>query len=461
MGEANIWEPRKVLQTSADTKELIQDYIAVGGESKFTLTDFSYITDTGGLAVFKNGVRLLKDTEWVEQTESTFLLLTASVVTGDVISAVAFTGITYDVLVDANNLTTIALVASTGVYSSDSVLSTTGYATSGDGGISIWKQNGVTGQTVSQTPTQLDDELLNDGLGNQWALVIGQNLDFTSTQFFPLPFGAEGPGSYMYGTDGFKKVITSQSLDWNGVVNKNRLQLIAHRGFRRTYPESTMVAFTSAVSAGANAIECDVQITSDGVPIIFHDITVDLLTSGTGAVTSLTLAEIQALTFTSTVGTVLAGCRIPTFLDALRYCKSAGIEMYPEIKGFRALSDVSLMLADIISAGMLQQVFMQSFSIDTLEYTRTLNSTVSLGLTGSTTVQVTYESLIDRVAALGGNGFIYWTYASLLSTPAIITYAKSKSVDIGSWTVNDADNAKELMKLGVNKIMSDIYIGVL
>jgi hypothetical protein len=168
MGEANVWEPRVIAQTSADTKELIQDYTAVGGETNFTLTAFLYITNTGGLAVFKNGVRLLKDTEWEELTESTFRLLTASVIAADIISAVAFTGITYETPI---KLTTTELIASTIVFPADTVINTTGYTTSGDGRGGAWKQNGVTGEPVSQSPGQLDNSLLNNGLGTQFALM--------------------------------------------------------------------------------------------------------------------------------------------------------------------------------------------------------------------------------------------------------------------------------------------------
>jgi hypothetical protein len=71
----------------------------------------------------------------------------------------------------ATQITTTALIASTATFSSSTVINTTGFTTSGDGGNGGWKQNGETGQTVSRSPAQLGDALLNDALGNQWALV--------------------------------------------------------------------------------------------------------------------------------------------------------------------------------------------------------------------------------------------------------------------------------------------------
>jgi hypothetical protein len=70
----------------------------------------------------------------------------------------------------AYQLTTTDLIASTATFAAATSIPTSGFATSGDGGNGSWKQNGVTGQTPSQSPAQLGDALLNDGNGNQWAL---------------------------------------------------------------------------------------------------------------------------------------------------------------------------------------------------------------------------------------------------------------------------------------------------
>ena len=71
----------------------------------------------------------------------------------------------------ANQLTTTELIASVAIYAADVNIGTSGFLTSGDIGSGNWLQNGVTAQPVSQSPAQLDDALLNDANGNQWALV--------------------------------------------------------------------------------------------------------------------------------------------------------------------------------------------------------------------------------------------------------------------------------------------------
>jgi hypothetical protein len=82
----------------------------------------------------------------------------------------------------AYQLTTTELIASTATFTAATVIPTSGFTTSGTGG-APWKQNGVTGQTVSQTPAQLGGALLNDGNGNQWALVQGLIVTLESLGF--------------------------------------------------------------------------------------------------------------------------------------------------------------------------------------------------------------------------------------------------------------------------------------
>ena len=78
----------------------------------------------------------------------------------------------------AYQLTTTDLIASTATFAAETNIPTSGFTTSGDGGNGSWKQNGVTAQTPSQSPAQLGDALLNDGNGNQWAMLLSNDFEF-------------------------------------------------------------------------------------------------------------------------------------------------------------------------------------------------------------------------------------------------------------------------------------------
>ncbi len=71
----------------------------------------------------------------------------------------------------AAQITTTELIGSTAIFAPDQVVTTSGFLTDGDGGSGQWMQNGVTAQPANQTPAQLGNAKLNDGNGNQWALV--------------------------------------------------------------------------------------------------------------------------------------------------------------------------------------------------------------------------------------------------------------------------------------------------
>lgn len=71
--------------------------------------------------------------------------------------------------------------------------------------------------------------------------------------------------------------------------------IIAHRGFSSKAPENTPAAFDLAIQSGFPNIELDVQLSSDGVPVIIHDTTLDRTTNGLGNVANYNLEALQQL----------------------------------------------------------------------------------------------------------------------------------------------------------------------
>ncbi|MGL1903042.1 MAG: glycerophosphodiester phosphodiesterase [Fibrobacterales bacterium] len=86
---------------------------------------------------------------------------------------------------------------------------------------------------------------------------------------------------------------------------------IAHRGLHSVQPENTLEAFLAAWQIGAHMIECDIQLSSDGVPVIFHDDTLQRMCGVNKAVYECTALELQSYTIGS------SGARIPTLLELM------------------------------------------------------------------------------------------------------------------------------------------------
>lgn len=71
--------------------------------------------------------------------------------------------------------------------------------------------------------------------------------------------------------------------------------VFAHRGDLAHAPENTLPSFTQALQKGADGVELDAKLTSDGQVVVIHDPTVDRTTDGTGRVASLSMDEIRSL----------------------------------------------------------------------------------------------------------------------------------------------------------------------
>jgi glycerophosphoryl diester phosphodiesterase len=69
----------------------------------------------------------------------------------------------------------------------------------------------------------------------------------------------------------------------------------AHRGLARLYPENTRASVLGALRAGLDKVEIDVQLSSDGVPVVLHDPTLDRLCGRSGDVRRWPWARLKKL----------------------------------------------------------------------------------------------------------------------------------------------------------------------
>ena len=116
------------------------------------------------------------------------------------------------------------------------------------------------------------------------------------------------------------------------LMDNPNLRAVNHRGYNTIAPENTLSAFRLSAEMGFKWVELDVQWTSDGVPVILHDATIDRTSNGTGAIKDLRFVEVRQYDFGSWKSEEYAGEQIPTFEEALLCCKWAGLKIYVEIK---------------------------------------------------------------------------------------------------------------------------------
>jgi len=207
--------------------------------------------------------------------------------------------------------------------------------------------------------------------------------------------------------------------------------LHAHRGASHAAPENTLRAFELAVVEGADALELDVRLSSDDVPVIFHD---DDLLRMTG------VAGKTAATSWSAFGELrVRGESIPAFADIVAFTRDHGlalnIELKPIAKPLALVAACEPILRELMA---LTDTMVSSFDPRVLAMLHARLPDLSLGL------------ILEDVRAL----------AALKMLPPVALHLRHDLIDVASlpmfldltktlraWTVDDPAVARRLMAL--------------
>lgn len=123
--------------------------------------------------------------------------------------------------------------------------------------------------------------------------------------------------------------LLSSKNEFNYPVSK-----IMHRCAGIHAPENTLAAIKYGYHHHKNqAIEFDVQLTRDNVPVVIHDVELSRTTSGRGIVKNISLSALSSLDAGSWYDKAFYEERIPLFTEVVEYCKSNSIWMNIELKG--------------------------------------------------------------------------------------------------------------------------------
>ena len=177
----------------------------------------------------------------------------------------------------------------------------------------------------------------------------------------------------------------------------NHLIVVAHRGGAGLGMENSLSCIEKGIQAGADMVEIDLHLTSDGRIVVCHDRTVNRTTNGEGRIAEMTWAEIQQLRLLDKDGKP-SDETLPTFEQVLELCKGR-CGMLIEIKKKKDLYVGIEALADSLvkQYGMQNQVVFQSFNDDVLFKLHELDPTLRLekllfSLTGNTLFDGTFTS---------------------------------------------------------------------
>lgn len=232
---------------------------------------------------------------------------------------------------------------------------------------------------------------------------------------------------------------------------------IAHRGGGGEAPENTLAAFELALRQGAEGIELDVHLSSDGMPMVIHDPRLGRTTSGHGWVSEHRANALRRLDagswfnrrFPEKARQRYVGAKIPLLSEVLAWVRQHKILALVEIKGGRSTYPgiEAKVLDEIECAGVWWLATIVSFDLATLRRVRELDSHLSLGLDVSRSLLA-----IRRIRSLAGKAILpHWAIASR----GFIRRAHQHSLRVFTWTVDQPARMERMIADGVDGIITN------
>lgn len=240
--------------------------------------------------------------------------------------------------------------------------------------------------------------------------------------------------------------------------------IYAHRGLAQTHAENTDTAFSHALSHGADWIETDVNTTSDGVVVVFHDPTLKRVAGHVGAIKDMTWEQLKSLEMKD-------GGTIPRLEDTLR--------AFPTIRFNVDLKDAGSaekIVPVLLATGAHDRVRLASFSGRRLRqaYAEAQKAGIHLTMSASP-VAVALFYVISRVSPRLWSWLlpflrrVFLPFDSLqiplhlrcagrtlrIADRAFVEAAHQAGLEVHVWTVDDERTMRELIALGVDGIITN------
>ncbi len=213
--------------------------------------------------------------------------------------------------------------------------------------------------------------------------------------------------------------------------------VVGHRGASVGVRENTVEAFRLARQLGADWVELDVRRTADSVLVAHHDAH---LPDGR-LIAETPLDELPGWT--------------PSLAEALEACEGMGvvveIKNHPGEAGYDAANTIAIAVAGLVSAyRSYDKVMVSSFNSAAVERIREVDERLATALLMFDPVRVLQG--VDRAAAYGHSA-IHPYYSTV--DESLLRRARKASVAVWPWSVNEVGAAEELVRLGVDAIITD------
>jgi glycerophosphoryl diester phosphodiesterase len=243
-------------------------------------------------------------------------------------------------------------------------------------------------------------------------------------------------------------------------LSRSRPLVIAHRGNSSAAPENTLSAFRSALALGVDGVEFDYHHSADGVPVVFHDDTLDRTTDACKLwqrsnirIADCPLGELAKLDYGSWFEKKGAFANEPlatvdAALDLI--CRAGALAVIERKSG-----DAKTLVHLLSRKGVTSRVVVMAFDWQFLDECHRIDSSIQLVALGDG--PLTIEKL--EQISLTPCRIIGWDQKSLDSST--IAAIRERGWKAWTWTVDEPDRMRELLSAGVDAITSNYPARVL
>ena len=239
--------------------------------------------------------------------------------------------------------------------------------------------------------------------------------------------------------------VQNKDFDLN-IKYKNSVEVTAHRGASKYYPENTMAAFKGAKKLGADWVELDVQQTKDGKIIVIHDHSFKRTTGVNKNTWELTYDEVAKLDAGSSFNSKYKNERIPLLEDIIIWANENNIKLNIELKPTGHETNFEQNVIDIIKEHDFEKkCVITSGTYSVLENTKKIDKDIK-------TVYVMSLAYGDILKFKYADGFSI--EATNINKKLVKKIHKNKK-EIFVWTVNKESSISKMVKLGVDNIITD------
>lgn len=222
--------------------------------------------------------------------------------------------------------------------------------------------------------------------------------------------------------------------------------IVAHRGASGYAPENTFTAFDHAIGLGCPDIELDVRVTRDGVPVVFHDETLERTTNGTGPLAALPYAQLHTLDAGFWFSSDFAEQRVPTLEQVFaQYVGRARFTV--EIKVPNAGLEAKV-LGLMTRYGVRSSSSLCSFHPEVIAELEPVVGTMPVGLNvPALTSEAVVEALRLRASGLAA------PFATL--TAELVAEAQERGLQVGAWGIETEADARHAADWELDRIYCD------